>query len=60
MGDNPVVKKWWDHMADIMEVNEDNFSGYHSLEEGFIWSSVGWLCPKDYEQVPCYLCARFC
>ena len=21
---NPIVKKWWDYMADIMEVNEDN------------------------------------
>jgi L-rhamnose mutarotase len=20
----PIMKKWWDHMADIMEVNEDN------------------------------------
>ncbi len=20
---NPVVRKWWDHMADIMEVNPD-------------------------------------
>ena len=24
MGDNPIVQKWWDYMADIMEVNEDN------------------------------------
>ena len=24
MGDNAIVKKWWDYMADIMEVNEDN------------------------------------
>jgi L-rhamnose mutarotase len=24
MGVNPVVQKWWDYMADIMEVNEDN------------------------------------
>ena len=21
---HPIVKKWWDHMADIMEVNPDN------------------------------------
>jgi len=24
LGQNPIVKKWWDYMADIMEVNEDN------------------------------------
>ncbi len=24
MGDNPIVQKWWDYMADIMEVNPDN------------------------------------
>jgi L-rhamnose mutarotase len=24
MGDNPIVQKWWDYMADIMEVNADN------------------------------------
>jgi L-rhamnose mutarotase len=24
MGTNPIVKQWWDFMADIMEVNEDN------------------------------------
>lgn len=24
LGLNPVVKKWWDYMADIMEVNPDN------------------------------------
>ena len=24
MGDNPVVRKWWDYMSDIMEVNPDN------------------------------------
>lgn len=24
MGTNPVVQKWWDYMADIMEVNPDN------------------------------------
>ena len=23
-GDNPIVQKWWDYMADIMEVNPDN------------------------------------
>ena len=24
LGANPIVKKWWDYMADIMEVNPDN------------------------------------
>ena len=24
MGTNPIVQRWWDYMADIMEVNEDN------------------------------------
>lgn len=24
IGINPIVQKWWDYMADIMEVNEDN------------------------------------
>ena len=23
-GANPIVQKWWDYMADIMEVNPDN------------------------------------
>ena len=24
MGSNPILQKWWDYMADIMEVNPDN------------------------------------
>ena len=24
MGSNPIVQKWWNYMADIMEVNPDN------------------------------------
>ena len=24
LGSNPIVQKWWDYMADIMEVNPDN------------------------------------
>jgi L-rhamnose mutarotase len=24
LGENPIVQKWWDYMADIMEVNSDN------------------------------------
>jgi L-rhamnose mutarotase len=23
LGSNPIVRKWWDYMADIMEVNPD-------------------------------------
>lgn len=35
MGDNPIVQKWWDYMADIMEVNEDNSPVSEPLEELF-------------------------
>ena len=35
MGDNPVVQKWWDYMADIMEVNDDNSPISVPLEEVF-------------------------
>jgi len=24
MGTNPIVQKWWDYMADIMDTNPDN------------------------------------
>jgi L-rhamnose mutarotase len=24
IGDNEIVQKWWDYMADIMDTNEDN------------------------------------
>ena len=24
LGTNPIVRKWWDYMSDIMEVNPDN------------------------------------
>lgn len=24
LGTNPIVQKWWDYMADIMETNPDN------------------------------------
>lgn len=24
IADDPVMRRWWDHMADIMEVNADN------------------------------------
>lgn len=32
---NPIVKKWWDFMADIMEVNPDNSPVSVALEEVF-------------------------
>ncbi|CAG5011668.1 L-rhamnose mutarotase [Dyadobacter sp. CECT 9275] len=31
----PIMKKWWDHMADIMEVNEDNSPKVISCPEVF-------------------------
>ena len=35
MGSNPVVKKWWAYMADIMETNPDNSPLMAQLEEVF-------------------------
>ncbi len=35
MGQNPVVQKWWEYMADIMEVNEDNSPVTIPLREVF-------------------------
>ena len=35
LADNPIVKKWWDFMADIMEVNPDNSPVSVPLEEVF-------------------------
>jgi L-rhamnose mutarotase len=35
LGSNPVVKKWWDYMADIMETNPDNSPVIVPLEEVF-------------------------
>lgn len=32
---NPIVKKWWDHMADLMDVNPDNSPVSTSLKEVF-------------------------
>ena len=32
---HPIIKKWWDYMADIMEVNPDNSPKSISLEEVF-------------------------
>ena len=35
MGNHPIVRKWWDYMADIMEVHEDNSPISIPLEEVF-------------------------
>ena len=35
MGDNEIVQKWWDYMADIMAVNPDNSPVSIPLEEVF-------------------------
>lgn len=32
---NPVVRKWWDYMADIMEYNPDNTPAAIGLKEVF-------------------------
>lgn len=35
LGDNEIQQKWWDYMADIMAVNEDNSPVSIPLEEMF-------------------------
>lgn len=35
LGSNPIVQKWWDYMADIMEVNPDNSPVSIPLDERF-------------------------
>ena len=35
MGENPIVQRWWDYMADIMEVNTDNSPISIPLKEVF-------------------------
>lgn len=35
LAENPIVKKWWDFMADIMAVNPDNSPVSVPLEEVF-------------------------
>jgi L-rhamnose mutarotase len=35
LAQNPIVKKWWDFMADVMEVNPDNSPVSIQLEEVF-------------------------
>ncbi|MBB3186951.1 L-rhamnose mutarotase [Microbacter margulisiae] len=35
LGSNPIVQKWWDYMADIMEVNPDHSPISIPLDELF-------------------------
>ncbi|MFY0653555.1 MAG: L-rhamnose mutarotase [Cyclobacteriaceae bacterium] len=35
LADNPIVRKWWDFMADVMKVNPDNSPVSVPLEEVF-------------------------
>ena len=35
LGSNPIVQKWWAHMADIMETNDDNSPITVPLDELF-------------------------
>ncbi len=35
LGENPIVRKWWEYMADIMETNPDNSPVSIPLEEVF-------------------------
>ena len=35
LGHEPIIQKWWDYMADIMEVNPDNSPVSVPLEEVF-------------------------
>jgi L-rhamnose mutarotase len=35
LGDNPIVKKWWDYMADIMDTNPDKSPVSIPLEQLF-------------------------
>ncbi|MDA0936419.1 MAG: L-rhamnose mutarotase [Bacteroidetes bacterium] len=35
LGDNPIVKKWWKYMSDLMETNEDHSPIQLDLAEVF-------------------------
>lgn len=35
LGNNPLVQKWWKHMADLMDTNADNSPVIVSLQELF-------------------------
>ncbi len=33
LGNNEIIKRWWDYMSDIMEVNLDNSPVSQELED---------------------------
>ena len=35
LGENPVVKKWWEYMSDLMETNPDNSPKQLNLNKVF-------------------------
>lgn len=35
MGSHPVIQRWWDYMADLMDVNSDNSPVSISLKQVF-------------------------
>lgn len=35
LADNPIVRKWWEHMADLMETHDDHSPVSTPLEEVF-------------------------
>ena len=35
LGSNPIIQKWWDYLADIMDVNPDNSPVITKLEMVF-------------------------
>lgn len=35
LGQNPIVRKWWEYMSDIMETNDDNSPVTIPLKEVF-------------------------
>jgi len=35
LGENPIIQRWWDYMADIMETNDDNSPVSVPLKEVF-------------------------
>lgn len=41
IANDPVCRKWWDHMADIMDTNDDNSPKAVPLREVFHWTPKG-------------------
>ncbi len=44
IGANPIVQKWWDYMADIMEVNPDNSPLLFRCPRSSIWIKIKRRC----------------